>query len=204
MKIACLGSAFIVALASLAMGCASDEDPSEPKELISGEQLGETESGLGEVGCTTVSTDDDINSNYCSNESSTSPDTSYDHGASCPNQYVTEFTGSVSNIADFGEGWGDTAPTSTTCSSSHYSIGTYAYVSGNWQASKSAKYHGSWNGSSCDWVIDNGYSDPTTTANATKYRVAVEAYTLTVCGLLCLTKTKKKAKDFVFGTSCSP
>lgn len=184
----------ILAASILAVGCVAADTSDAGEEWVE-----EISLGYGEMGCTTVTPDATINSNYCSDQSATSADTSYDHGTDCPDQFVTEFTGSVASIEGFGEGWGDAALNSSTCANAKYHISVYAYVGGVWGPADEAVYHGSWSGSVCNFVPFSGYSAPTTVANATKYRVAVHAYS---CGTPCWVATKKKAKDMVFGSPC--
>lgn len=184
----------ILAASILAVGCVAADTSDAGEEWVE-----EISLGYGEPGCTTVTADATINSSYCSDQSATSADTSYDHGTDCPDQFVTEFTGSVASIEGFGPGWGDAALNSSTCANAKYQITVYAYVSGAWDTTnfQTASYHGDWNGSTCDFVTSG--SAPTTIANATKYRLAVKAYS---CGTPCWTPVKKKAKDMVLGSPC--
>lgn len=180
--------------AFLLTGCDVDVD------TVGDEVVGEAADELGEAACATVTADDAISDNYCGAESSISADGSYDHGTDCPTQYVVEFTGQVQNISSWGDGWGDTLPsTQGLCEAAKYSMGIYYYNSGTWTIDDTLTVTGTWSGGACSF--DAPTDLPTETA--TKWRLAVKAWQCPTSGL-CFFPTTKKAKAYAYGSSCSP
>ena len=143
---------------------------------------GVVEQALGEIGCTSVTVDDTFaDPSGCDVTGSTSPNASYDHGASCPGQYVVSVTGLVSgDLSMDNSGWGDTYPsTELTCLQAHYEIAYYRKILlGSWINTGLAKYHGAWQGGfGCVFFLDTGYTTPNFTySSGALYRIAGRAY----------------------------
>lgn len=165
---------------------------------------GDEQEHLGEVaqavypGCETVSYDDTIGSNYCSAEWSDAPSASYDHGASCPDRWVVEFTGTLSAISAWGrDGWADTVPTTyADCLQARWESDGYEYDGTSWTEIGKVTGQGWWNGGSCSFIWDDQFADPVESGQ-TKVRVATYAYAHTRSGDI-----KKKARSWVIGSGC--
>ena len=186
-----MGSLSLSCVCVLTVGVGCSAPPTEA------EDLGQMELAVY-PGCATVTADDDIYSSYyCSSEWSDSPNTSYDHGASCPGRWVVEFTGAVDYISNWGQdGWGDTMPTtSTTCAQARWESDGYWY-DGTWNEMGKVTATGNWVGGVRTWSINNS-DQGDIDADATKVRVASKAWLATFP-----LQTKKKARSWVGGTSC--
>ena len=193
-------------LAGMLGACGAYDEPGGNGELLhadDGDQVAVETFDLGEAACATVTEDDSVVSNYCSNAGPTSPDASYDH-TGCSDQYVVEFTGSLLEIAGFEDpGWGEAMPTTQgACEISYYSAGAYRYEGSTWTLDSVSRAHGVWSGGGCTFQYDTGYSalfwNPG--SSPTKYRLAVKAYTNS--GSPFFLTVKKKAKARVQGTPC--
>ena len=167
---------------------------------------GDEEQPLGVVaqavysGCATVSYDDTISSQYCSEEWSDSPSTSYGHGASCPDRWVVEFTGTVGSIDTFGrDGWADTWPANATdCTQARWHSNGYSYDGTSWTDLEFVTAQGSWDSgtSTCTFGVNAGQAEAIP-SGITKLRVATWAYAHTRAGDI-----KRKARSSVLGTPC--
>jgi len=149
----------------VANACAVDATP----ESESG-QLGESDEFLGESGCATQScthanscvTIDLPDVSECAFQihTSTSPDAGYGTSA-CPNAYVVNLTAPTGQTFVPYIDWGDVPLTSSNCASGKLdmAVHTRPNSSSSWTTTIH-RYHGVWNGSSCVWVINSGYSEP--------------------------------------------
>jgi hypothetical protein len=129
----------VVVVAALAFmaGCGAN-DPSE--------QIQSTAEALNETGCETVTADV---SGETPNTEVTSPNGSYDHGSSCPDQYVVEYDTTSSHVYVPQGGWSNGGPgnslngaencandgnaiTETTCPNALLSVGAYGWNGTSW------------------------------------------------------------------------
>jgi len=186
---------FAPILAYTLIGCVGAEPDASIDPMDGEEEVSETQLALGEMGCSTVTADASVSVQFtCTNYTSTSANSSYDHSTYCPNQYVVEFTPSAHyyDIQVLAQ-WGDTAITNATdCSKAKVEIGAYRFDSANNQwvdPAEIAIFSGNWSGTVCSLTKTSGDDLILTNTNTDRHRVAVKAYYLESNG----SKTMKKA-----------
>jgi hypothetical protein len=159
--------------------------------------VSETELELGEFGCATVPSDATASSPPPCGTTAVVSSPSYDHGSSCPDQFVVEFTGS-DQAQVVGEGWGEAIPTTERlCVNSYYTIGAYRrYFIAGWLPSGTTRYSGVWDAEAarCRFEPDAGYGYLTLPGGGTAYRLAVQAMGPLVCGQWGCAIVKRKAR----------
>jgi hypothetical protein len=204
----------VMALGLLVGACGAESMDEYDEALDDGEIVAETEQELGEAGCATVAVDAviDLPPPGCGGyRTVTSPNASYDHGSTCPGQYVVDMQElGPEQLAT----WGDTLPsTKSACEKIHVEKAYYTqfsyYFNGvlykSWSLNGVAKYTGHWIDilSFCGMELDPGYSEPQFDQGLFnhQWRMAARAYTLN-CGPSGCTETPKKVKVGTFKPPC--
>lgn len=144
------------------------------------EEVADVEEAYGEASCGTTSNYDALDSTYynCGDTGPTHTSGSTYGWSDCTQAYIVKYTGGSGSLRR-SFAW-PAATTQSACNAAHAYWTTYA---SNGTLAGTSHSHGSWNGTSCDGVLDSGQSYLGVPVGG---RVVAQAYYLSCSNFWCI------------------